>query len=73
MAYQGVDFEDKRFPHNEDPDSRKSWTDHKQSYGMSFPNLPFFMDTDGFKMTEHFPIHQYIADKYMPELLGRNS
>ena len=38
--------------------------------GLDFPNLPYFMDTDGFKMTESVAIHQYIADKWAPNLLG---
>ena len=37
---------------------------------MKFPNLPYFWDTDGFKMSESQAIHEYIADKWMPELLG---
>lgn len=36
---------------------------------MDFPNLPYFED-NGFKMSETLAIHQYIADKYMPQLLG---
>ena len=28
------------------------------------------MDTDGLQITEHMAIHQYIADKWMPSLLG---
>jgi glutathione S-transferase len=40
---------------------------------MPFPNLPYFCDTDGFKLSEHMAIHMYIADKWNPDLLGRNS
>lgn len=28
------------------------------------------MDTDGLQITEHHAIHLYIADKWMPSLLG---
>jgi glutathione S-transferase len=40
---------------------------------MPFPNLPYFCDTDGFKLSECMAIHMYIADKWNPELLGRNT
>jgi glutathione S-transferase len=39
---------------------------------MDFPNLPYFFDGD-FKMTETMPIHKYIAEKYKPELLGKDA
>ena len=33
--------------------------------------MPYFIDTDGFTLTESLAIHEYIAQKWMPELLGR--
>ena len=45
------------------------WRDDKFNLGMDFPNLPYFED-NGFKMSETLAIHQYIADKWMPQLLG---
>ena len=39
--------------------------------GLEFPNLPYFIDGN-LKMTETKAIHQYVADKWMPELLGSN-
>jgi glutathione S-transferase len=70
LAYQGIDFEDKQYPSTEDPASRQSWLEQKFNLGLDFPNLPYFIDTDGYKLTEHMAIHQYIADKWNPELLG---
>jgi glutathione S-transferase len=44
--------------------------DEKANSTLDFPNLPYFMDTDGLQITEHHAIHLYIADKWMPSLLG---
>ena len=37
---------------------------------MPFPNLPYFVDSDGFKLSESMAIHQYIAENWNPELAG---
>jgi len=37
---------------------------------MPFPNLPYFVDADGFKLSESMAIHQYIAENWNPELCG---
>jgi glutathione S-transferase len=66
----GVEFEDQHLAHTEDVQSRQAWLDQKGTLGLDFPNLPYFIDED-VKITEHMAIHQYVADKYMPELLGR--
>lgn len=68
--FQGIDFTDQHLPHTEDVTSRQVWLDQKGQLGLDFPNLPYFIDNDA-KITEHLAIHQYIADKWMPELLGR--
>ena len=52
--------------------NREAWTSVKFTLGMDFPNLPYFIDGD-FKMSETMPIHQFIADKWMPELLGKDA
>ena len=39
---------------------------------MPFASLPYFID-DNVKLTGHIAIHQYVADKWMPELLGRTA
>lgn len=70
LVYQGIEFVDQHLHHTEDVQSRQAWLDQKGNLGLDFPNLPYFIDSDA-KITEHMAIHQYIADKWMPELLGR--
>jgi glutathione S-transferase len=70
LKFLGVDFEDKMYTTTEDPASRASWLDEKNTLGLDFPNLPYFKDTDGFQMTETAAILQYICDKWNPALLG---
>ena len=36
---------------------------------MNWPNLPYIIDGD-YKLSETFAVHNYIAQKYMPELIG---
>ena len=69
LNFLKIDFEDKMYPNH--IDNRKEWLDHKNNLGLSFPNLPYLVDGD-FQMTEHIPIHEYIAEKFRPELLGRS-
>ena len=38
---------------------------------MDFPNLPYFKDGN-VKISETLAIHQYIADKWDPSVLGTN-
>lgn len=69
LKYQGIDFTNKTYD-TTDAQARQSWYDEKHSLGFDFPNLPYFVDTDGFCMTETLAIMEYIAEKWMPELLG---
>lgn len=71
LIYQNIDFVDYYHKHTEDIQSRQIWLDQKDSFGLDFPNLPYFIDSD-LRITEHMAIHQYIADKWMPELLGKS-
>ena len=48
---------------------RGEWLKRKHNLGLEFPNLPYFVDGN-LKMTESMAIHQYIADKWDPTLLG---
>ena len=43
----------------------------KDSLGLQFPNLPYYLDGT-MKVTEPMPIMKYIAYKYGPELLGNS-
>ena len=73
LEYSGVHYENKEYAQGNAPEFDKSeWLTAKFNLGLDFPNIPYFMDGD-LKMTETFAIHQYIADKWKPELLGRTS
>mmetsp|Transcript_493 Transcript_493/g.967 ORF Transcript_493/g.967 Transcript_493/m.967 type:complete len:203 (+) Transcript_493:725-1333(+) len=70
MVYSGVDFNMKEYEEGEGPEfSRDVWFGEKFKLGLSFPNLPYFVDGT-YKLTESIPIHVYIADKWDPALLG---
>ena len=71
LAYQGVDYEMVEYEQGDDFNV-EAWTSVKPNLGMEFPNLPYWIDGD-FKMSETIPIHKYIADKYMPEVLGKDA
>lgn len=51
--------------------NRDEWLSKKENLGLDFPNLPYFIDGD-FSLTETLPIHKYIADKWNPELKGKD-
>ena len=73
LKYQNVDFELVEYTLG-DADtgySNKEWADVKFTLGLPFPNLPYFIDGD-VKITEFLAIHKYVADKWNPELLGRD-
>lgn len=54
--------------------SKSGWAkDKANGMGFDFPNLPYFVDTDGTQITESSAIHVYAAEKYSPELLGRDA
>ena len=54
------------------PEFKSDWAPVKPTLGMEFPNLPYLVDGD-FKMSETFPILNYICDKWKPELLGKDA
>ena len=73
MAYSGVEYNTVEYEQGEGPDfSRAEWLDAKFTLGMPFPNLPYLFDGD-LKLTETLAIHKYLADKYKPELLGKDA
>ena len=74
LAYQGVDYEMVEYEQGDDF-SKEVWLSAKEQMkkdGFDYPNLPYFFDGD-FKMSETQPIHRYIADKWMPEVLGKDA
>ena len=70
LNYLGVDFEDVTYTQGPAPDyDRSAWTEVCDTLGMSFPNLPYFIDND-LKLSESLAIIEYIVLKYKPELAG---
>jgi len=69
LNYTGTKFEDKQLSCGPAPDFDKScWFDHKFSFGLDFPNLPYFIDGD-IKLTQSHAIMRYIARKH--DLCGK--
>ena len=73
MIYQGVEFNMEEHEQGPGPAfSRTPWTDKKFGLGLDFPNLPYFKHGEHV-MTETIPIHLFIADKWMSNLLGEDT
>mmetsp|Transcript_5605 Transcript_5605/g.9692 ORF Transcript_5605/g.9692 Transcript_5605/m.9692 type:complete len:220 (-) Transcript_5605:77-736(-) len=74
LNYVGVQFEDMRFEQGDPPTfDRGAWTSVKTTFGLDFPNLPFYIDEEsGVKMTQSNAILRYIARKHDSSLLGAN-
>ena len=45
---------------------RKEWFEAKFTLGLDFPNVPYFIDIDGTKLTEVRAIMKYCAKKWKP-------
>lgn len=73
LSYLKADVEEKSYESTEAPESLATWHGEKPTLGMDFPNIPYFVDTDGFCLSEHHAVMQYICNKYAPELLGRTA
>ena len=70
LAYTGTDYEDKLLSCGPAPGFDKScWFDNKFSFGLDFPNLPYYIDGD-VKITQSNAILRYIARKH--DMLGKN-
>lgn len=69
LIYQGVEFNEVSYEEAKGENIRAHWHKDKYNLGLEFPNLPYFIDGN-VKMTETLAIHQYIADKWDPTLLG---
>ena len=71
LIYLGVDFSEDKYEQGNAPDyDRSSWIDKKDTLGLRFPNLPYFIDGTA-RITDPPAIMKFIANKYGPELLGR--
>lgn len=67
LAYSKAPWEMKTYI-MDDSANDKDWTNDKENL-MPFCNLPYLIDGE-FKVSETYAVHQYIAAKYCPDLLG---
>ena len=63
LAYGGAQWEEKTYVIGE-----SEWRESKQSV-MEFCDLPYIIDGD-YKLSETFAVHNYIAQKFSPSLIG---
>ena len=69
LAYTGTEYQDKKFPCGPGPEfDRSQWFDNKFSFGLDFPNLPYYIDGD-VKLSQSNAILRYIARKH--DMLGK--
>ena len=73
MVYLGVEYQEHAYEQGEAPDyDRSQWLDKKDELGLKFPALPYLLDGN-LRLTDSGAIMKYIANKYGPELLGKNA
>lgn len=64
LEYAGAKYEEKQYNGGPAPDfSRAEWTSVKDTIGLDFPNLPYYIDGD-LKITESGAITRHLARKY---------
>jgi len=64
LGYSKTEFEDKRYEQGDGPEmDRSSWTSVKDSFGLDFPNLPYYIDGD-IKITQSNAILRYLGRKF---------
>ena len=69
----GAEYEMIEYECTDGPEfSREAWFGVKNNLGLDLPNLPYLVEGD-FKLTEGCAIHRYLAEKYKPELLGKDA
>ena len=63
LEHAGVDYDQKLYVCGDAPGyDRSCWTDVKESLGLDFPNLPYYVDGN-VKITESWAIMRHIARK----------
>ncbi|KAK3102705.1 hypothetical protein FSP39_013316 [Pinctada imbricata] len=69
LEYSGQEYTDRQYEQGDGPEySREEWLKEKNSLGLDFPNLPYYIDGD-IKCTQSNSIIRYIAAKH--DLLGK--
>lgn len=69
LNYVGEEFDDVQYEQGDAPEfSRDAWLSVKNTLGLAFPNLPYYIDGD-IKITQSNSILRYIGDKH--GLLGK--
>jgi len=64
LEYCGESFTDKLYNFGSTPETlRSEWLKEKQTLGLDFPNLPYYIDGD-VKLTQSVTITKYIAHKH---------
>ncbi|XP_059153766.1 glutathione S-transferase Mu 4-like isoform X2 [Physella acuta] len=64
LTYVGEDFNDDRYVQGDGPTfSRDEWMKVKNTLGLDFPNLPYYID-DEVKLTQSNTILRYLGRKY---------
>ncbi|XP_062570302.1 glutathione S-transferase Y1-like [Saccostrea cucullata] len=71
LNYVGEEFDDVQYEQGDAPEySRDAWLSVKDTLGLAFPNLPYYIDGD-IKITQSNTILRYIGDKH--NLLGKSA
>ncbi|VDL58054.1 unnamed protein product [Hymenolepis diminuta] len=64
LRYLKVEYQEKLYEPGPAPDyDRREWMADKFNLGLSFPNLPYYIDGD-FKISQSSAILEYIADRH---------
>jgi len=71
LHYAGIKFNDKRYPAGSTPETaRESWLKEKFTLGLDFPNLPYWIEPTGLKLTQSTAILRHAAR--LAKLTGAN-
>ncbi|GFQ68790.1 glutathione S-transferase Mu 1 [Trichonephila clavata] len=63
LAYSETEYEDKKYEYGPAPEfDRSAWLKEKETLGLDFPNLPYYIDGD-VKLTQSVTIMRYLARK----------
>ena len=69
LAYLGIGYCEKTYIAG----STESWEQDKETLGLPFPALPYYIDKDNeIYLTETLAILKYIAVKHQPSMLGKS-